>query len=150
MLCILHSLRVLVRVALMIRACSRTIVHHQPTKQVLTPHKLIALIRELSSCPYRVMNKGLFLLAFHVFFRISFLPKSKSEFQSDRHITRGDISISNTGLNVFLKWSKTMQASRDTRLIPLAAVPGSPLALCRQFSLTTSLCFLTFKMVSLF
>ena len=118
----------------MIRACSRTIVHHQHTKQVLTPHNLIALIQQLSSCPYSVMYKGLFLLAFHGFFHISnLLPKSKSEFYSDRHLTRDDISISTTGLNVFLKWSKTMQASRDTRLIPLATVSGSPLCPLQAF-----------------
>ena len=119
----------------MIRACSRTIVHHQHTKQVLTPHNLIVLlIQQFSSCPYRVMYKGLFLLAFHGFFRISnLLPKSKSEFKPDRHLTRGDIYISNAGINLFLKWSKTMQASRDTRLIPLASVQGSPFARCRHF-----------------
>ena len=27
----------------------------------------------------------------------------------------------------FIKWTKTLQASRDTHLIPLAAIPGSPL-----------------------
>ena len=118
----------------MIRDCLRTIVHHQLTKQVLTPPNRVALIQQLSSCPHRVMYKGLFLLAFHGFLRISnLLPKSKSDFQSDRHLTRGDIYISSMGLNMFLKGSKTMQASKDTRLIPLAAVQGSPLCPMQAF-----------------
>ena len=122
------------RVTLMLRACSRTIVHHQQAKQVLTPHNLVALIQQLSSHPHGVMYKGLFLLAFHGFFRISnLLPKSKSKNETNRHLTRGDVSISSSGITVFLKWSKTMQASRDTRLIPLAAVPGSPLCPLQAF-----------------
>lgn len=106
----------------MMRACSRIITHlHQP-KQVLTPSNLTSLINHLHYVPHDNIYSGIFLLAFHCFFRISsLLPKSNC------HLTRGDMSISSTGLHVFFKWSKTMQASRDTRLIPLAAVPGSPL-----------------------
>ena len=48
--------------------------------------------------------------------------------QVTRHLTRGDVlSITSPGMSVFLKWSKTMQANKDTRLIPLAAIPCSSL-----------------------
>ena len=30
-------------------------------------------------------------------------------------------------MTVYIKWNKTLQASRDTRLIPLASISGSPL-----------------------
>ena len=74
------------------------------------------------------MYKGLFLLAFHGFSRISnLLPKTKSSFQATHHLTRGDVSITSPGITIFIKWSKTLQANKDTRLIPLAAIPGSPL-----------------------
>ena len=70
------------------------------------------------------MFKGLFLLAFHRFFRISNLsPKTKSSFQATRYLSRGDVSITSPGITVFLK---TMQA-KETRITPLAAIPGSSL-----------------------
>ena len=42
--------------------------------------------------------------------------------QSHRHLVRGDVSIVHPCVTVFLKWSKTMQANTDSRIIP-----GSPL-----------------------
>ena len=74
------------------------------------------------------MYKALFLLAFHGFLRISnLLPTSQTSNQTHRHLTRGDVSITHPGVKVFIKWSKTLQANRDTRILPLASIPGSPL-----------------------
>ena len=116
------------RIPLMLKSCSRTIEHVTQPKQVLSPHTLTLLIAKLNSHPMGSMYKGLFLLAFHGFFRISnLLPKTQSSFQASRHLSRGDVSITSPGITVFLKWSKTLQANKDTRLIPLAAIPGSPL-----------------------
>ena len=73
-------------------------------------------------------HRALFLLTFHWFFRISnLLPTSQSTFQPLRDLARGDVTISSPGLLVLLKWTKTLQASRDQHLIPLTAVPGSVL-----------------------
>ena len=116
------------RVSLMLKSCSRTIQHISAPKQVLSPSTLTLLIYKLQSYPLGIIYKGLFLLAFHGFFRISnLLPKTRASFQASRHLTRGDVSIASPGITVFIKWTKTLQANKDTRLIPLAAIPGSPL-----------------------
>ena len=116
------------RVILMLKACSRTVAIFKQPKHVLTPSTLTALIHRVSFHPQAPLFKALFLLAFHGFFRISnLLPTSQTTFQSHRHLVRGDVSITPPGVTVYLKWSKTMQANRDSRLIPLAAIPGSPL-----------------------
>ena len=115
------------RVGLMLRSCSRMVIHQPGVKQVLTPQTLAQLIDLTSSLLHGIIYKTLFLLAFHGFFRIcNLLPSSKSAPQPGRHISRGDVSIAPPGITVFLKWSKTLQASKDTRSIPLAEIPGSP------------------------
>ena len=116
------------RVNTMLRACSRTIIHGPDSKQVLTPLTLTQLIVLTNSIPLGPMYKAIFLLAFHGFLRISNLvPLSHRAFDPTRHLTREDVSITNIGISIFIKWSKTFQASRDTRLLPLASIPGSPL-----------------------
>ena len=112
----------------MIRSCSRTAICNSPTQQVLPPLTLTQLVNQVSTIPYGWIYKALFLLAFHGFFRISnLLPISQAAFQSLRNITRGDIAISSPGLLVLLKWTNTLQASRDQHLIPLAATPENVL-----------------------
>ena len=114
------------KVALMIRSCSRTAMYNPPTKQVLSPLNLTQLVHHVSTTPQGPLFKALFLLAFHGFFRISnLLPTAQSAFQPLRNLTRGDVTIASPGISVLLKWTKTLQASRDRRHIPLAAIPGS-------------------------
>ena len=116
------------RVNLMLRACSRTVAIFNEPKHVLTPHILTAIINRLNVHALGSMYKALFLLAFHGFLRISnLLPTSQTSNQTHRHLTRGDVSITHPGVKVFIKWSKTLQANRDTRILPLASIPGSPL-----------------------
>ena len=98
---------------LMLKACSRT---------VAVTNFINRLSFHLEGCLF----KALFLLAFHGFFRISnLLSTSQTTSQSHLHLVRGDVLIVHPGVTVFLKWSKTMQVNTDSRLIPLAAIPGS-------------------------
>ena len=97
-------------------------------KQVLTPQTLTQLIQLVNLLPLGPLYTAVFLLAFHGFFRISnLLPLTGTAFQPSSHLTRGDVSITTTGVTVFIKWTKTLQASRNTHHIPLASIPGSPL-----------------------
>ena len=108
------------------KACSRTVDIFKQPNHVLTPIILTKYIDRLSFHPHGGLFKALFLLAFHGFLS-NLLPTSQTTFQSHRHLVRGDVSIVHPGVTVYLKWSKTMQANRDSHLIPLAAIPGSPL-----------------------
>ena len=75
------------------------------------------------------MYEGVFLLAFHCFF--SYL-KLVTKIQVNL-IGRPSPILIHWYKCFFRKWSKTMQASRDTRLTPLSAVPGSLLCLLQAF-----------------
>ena len=115
------------RVKIMLRSCSRTIMSPPDPKEVLTPQTLTRLIQLVNLLPLGPLYTAASLLAFYGFFRISnLLPLTSKAFQPSNHLTRGDVSITSTGVTVFIKWTKTLQASRDTRLIPLASIPGSP------------------------
>ena len=72
------------------------------------------------------MYKVIFLQAFHGFFHTSYLlPCSRSGFNPSCHLTRGGVTTTSSGINVFIKWTKTLQ--RVTHFIPLASIQGSPL-----------------------
>jgi hypothetical protein len=45
-----------------------------------------------------------------------------------RHISRGDVIITPLGLQVHIKWSKTLQSYRQSAIINLPNVQGSPLS----------------------
>jgi hypothetical protein len=69
-----------------------------------------------------------FLLGFFLFARKSNLvPPSSTQFSSQKHLTRDSIAICSVGLLVTIRWSKTIQCGDRVLLIPVAAIPGSPL-----------------------
>ena len=128
------------KVSLMLRSCSRTLPFAPNTKQILSPMALQSLIQAVSNQPMGILYKALFLVAFHGFLRISnLLPRSSRSFLPLKHLTRGDVLFSPPGVHIILKWSKTLQTNANTRLIPLAAVPGSilcPVQALRQLHST--------------
>jgi integrase len=68
------------------------------------------------------------LLAFIGMLRISNIACiSLNSFDLLRHIARGDVTITPTGLQVHIKWSKTLQSYRQSAIINLPNIQGSPL-----------------------
>jgi hypothetical protein len=62
------------------------------------------------------------------FLRISNLvPKSLNEYDSTRDIRRGDITINKGGINVFIRWAKSLQKYNQVATIPLFKLSNSPL-----------------------
>ena len=81
-----------------------------------------------------------YLIAFYIFGRKSnMVPPSKAAFDPSKHLQRKDILMSDAGLIVVIKWTKSLQLFTKKLTIPLAAVPGSPLCPVSAFKLMVSL-----------
>ncbi len=80
-----------------------------------------------------VLRLGL-LLAFFGFFRTSNLcPQSQHSFDNTRHLTRGDVKIAAPGLQVALKWSKTLQVALQPKIIPIVRAKEGALDAVQAF-----------------
>ena len=90
------------RVNIMLKSCSRTIMSSPDPKQVLTPQTLTQLIQLVNLLPLGPLYRAVFLLAIHICFRISnLLPLTSTAFQPSSHLTRGDVSITTTGVSFY-------------------------------------------------
>jgi integrase len=68
------------------------------------------------------------------FLRISNLaPKSIHEYDILRDIRRGDVTVTKNGINIFIRWAKSLQKYNQTATIPLFAIPNSPLCPLKNF-----------------
>ena len=114
---------------MMLRALPLTMRHVPTQRQPITPTLLgqICRVCDYLSVPGLVL-KVAFLLSFFGFLRQSNLaPPSTRRFDRSRHTTRSDITVQPPGLLVHLKWTKTLQHGRHPSVIPIPALPGSPL-----------------------
>ena len=128
------------QVTLMCRAIFST-MRHQP--QPKSPVSIPVLLQLCQVCTtwglWGVILKCAILFAFFGFFRQSNLaPKHSSQFHPSRNTTRGDVHLSQSGLSVSLKWTKTLQSSVVPVRIPLPAIPGSPLCPLQAYQLMVS------------
>ena len=89
------------------------------------------LLQIVQQCNYTYMGqifKPVYLLAFYSFLRMSNLvPHSMAAFSPLRQLAQGDIIFKPGKIVVLVKWSKTMQFSKDVKLITIPKIPGSPL-----------------------
>ena len=68
------------------------------------------MVNKCDSLPHPIIYKGIYLLAFFAFLRISNLVASTIKgFDSSRHLSRGDVIWGAPGAHILLKWSKTIQ-----------------------------------------
>ena len=76
-----------------------------------------------------------YVLAFFLFARKSnMVPVSARAFDPAKHLCRSDIMLARGHVLVYIKWSKTIQCADRYLLIPLVAIPGSPL--CPRWAVT--------------
>ncbi len=122
-------------VALMLRAATLTMriipVRRQPLE--------LGLIKRMCTvCDSRGLLgqiiKLAILVAFLGFLRASNLcPSSQGAFDCTKHLTRQDVWIAPPGLNLKLKWSKTLQQAMQPRLIPLVRATDPALDVVTTF-----------------
>ena len=75
-----------------------------------------------------IVYKALYVFTYFSFLRMSnILPHSTTAYDFTRHISRGDIIFSQTGVTIIIKWSKTIQNRKDIRTISIPALGRSPL-----------------------
>ena len=64
--------------------------------------------------------KTIYLSAFFGFLRLSNLvPHSAATYSQLKHLSKGDIFLSNSHVTILLKWSKTLQMNNQARLLKL-------------------------------
>ena len=128
-------------VKLMLRACSLTMDFAPVLKGIFSLEILTQIIRACHILDQPSMYRCLFLLAFFGFLRISNLvPPSGCSFDPFRHLTRGDLIHAYPGLQLVVKWSKTIQSCSAFKTIPIATIAGSPLCPVAAFH-TYTRCF---------
>ena len=72
--------------------------------------------------------KAVYLLAYFSFLRISNLVShSIASFSPLRQLTRGDVSSTSKGLQILIKWTKTLQTQDKAKYINVPRLAGSPI-----------------------
>jgi len=120
---------------LLLKGLKRLNPHEERRALPITPNILlrIFLVLDLNSSFHRALW-ACFLICFYMFARKSnMVPPSATLFDLSKHLARGDIFRSSTGLVVLVKWSKTIQCGERHLLVPLLQVASSPLCPRRAF-----------------
>ena len=114
---------------LMTRAC-KLILRRPPNRRL--PFTVKDLVSLTSLCDYMghlgLIMKVAILFGYFAMLRQSNLaPQAVNQFDFTRHTCRGDVILHSPGLVIIAKWSKTNQSFEQLPLIPVPAVPNSPL-----------------------
>ena len=116
-----------------LRGMDRMALHFPMRAPPVTPSILFSLIQlscRVDSSPEYIT----FLCAFFLMGRISnIVPLCTRSFDCRKHLCRGDIVSAPHGLTVAFKWSKTNQTGIRHLLLPLVAMPNSPLCPVKMF-----------------
>ncbi len=108
------------------RACSMTLMYRPKVKGVFDVKTLYDIIQMCDTLKDNLLYKSLFLLPFFGFFCISNLvPRTSIAFDATRNLARGDVILAKPGLQVLLKWSKTLQTCNVFKTVPLGTIPNS-------------------------
>ena len=105
-------------------------VNASPPKRKLpiSPQILVHLRRLLNfDCPLHIIFWAACLVMFFGLFRKSNVLAPATRFDPSRHLCRSDVIVHAWGLEVRIKWSKTVQFHERTCSVPLPYIPGHPL-----------------------
>lgn len=121
-------------VGFMLKSFDITSQYNPKICKVFSIEMLYNIINNMSVLKEPLLYRTIFLLAFFGFFRISNLvPRTSLQFDATRNLCRGDIIISHPGLQVILKWSKTLQARNSFKTIPIGTLSNSILCPVKAF-----------------
>ena len=116
------------RVPLFIKALkiNRPLQPHLPV--CMDQEALLRIISVAETLPLSFVYVPLYLLAFFSFLRISnILPHSAAQFDSSRHLCKGDLISSANSVVIIIKWSKTLQDRKKVATVTIPALGASPL-----------------------
>ena len=117
-----------------LRSCSLTMDFTPTIKGIFTIEILKQIIYKCSILEQPLMYRCLFLLAFFGFLRISnCVPRSSSMYDLYKQLARGDIILAPPGLQIIVKWSKTIQTCNQYKTITIGTISGSPLCPLNAF-----------------
>ena len=114
---------------MLMKGLARLNPHEQTQALPITPELLSQLhsVMDLNESLDRALW-SCFLLTFYLFARKSnMVPPSGSSYNNRKHLARGDIHVSDSGLIILLKWSKTIQLGERHLLVPVIEIPSSVL-----------------------
>ena len=99
---------------------------YTPTpKAPVDPQQLELIIKEMFRLTTTHAIVAVLSFGFTGFLRQSnLLPHSAKAFDQSRHLTRGDVSLTCQGLQLKVKWSKTLQRAQDASVIAMPAING--------------------------
>ena len=97
-------------------------------KLPITPDILLAMKAKLTKKPFDVAFWAICLVAFFGLFRKgNLLLKTIDDFDPIKHISRDDFLVTDNGLLIRVRWSKTIQFQQRELLVPLPKLPNHPL-----------------------
>ena len=130
-----------VQIRLTLRGLGKMLFHTPKQAAPITPEILIEIWRVLDfSKPIHSTFWCMCLFAFFMMARKSSIaPPSEVEFDTAKYLCRYDIILTSFGLQVNLKYSKTNQFGDKNILLPMYALPDSPLCPVRAFKLMCTL-----------
>lgn len=104
-------------------------VRHTPSpSRPVSPGILRRVIQVVRRLPEGTTVAAALILMYHTFYRGSnFAAESSRLFDSTRHLTRDDVVIHRSHLNINHKWSKSHQSSSHQAVTRIPAIPGSKL-----------------------
>ena len=94
-------------------------------KMPITPEELDSVITQMrDSCQDPAIICAISFAFTGLFRQSNLAPSSEKKFDHTRHLTWGDITRVPGGVEVKIKWSKTIQKSQDATSILLPRIPG--------------------------
>ena len=110
------------------RGIRHTLDHGHLQKLPITPDMLHSIVEILSTKnKVNAVLKCLFIVAFFSFLRCSNLLQSSKLHSHMQSLKRRDIIETNVGIMIVIRWTKTIQCRERHTIIPLSAIPNSPL-----------------------
>ena len=100
----------------------------QPHLPVSIDHEtLLKIITVTEALPLSVVYMTLHFFAFFSFLQIcNILPHSAAQFDSSRHLCKGDLYFAENSVVIVLKWSKTSQDRKKVATVTIPALGSSP------------------------
>ena len=104
----------------MLRSCKTTVRTIPKVTGVFSVDDIERIIKGCDNYKHAIVYKGIYLLAFHAFLRISNIAAiNHNSFDYTRNLSRGDVIVNRPYIHVIIKWSKTLQSSDQHHTIPI-------------------------------
>ena len=96
------------------------------SQKIITIEVLQNILCICDSLHEPIVFKALYLFTFFSFLRMSnILPHTTAQFDVTRHLARGDLIFSHQQCTVIIKWSKTLQDRKQSRMISIPHLGAS-------------------------